>query len=165
MHRGKQLRKITLTAWSPCPAARRLGALLPSGAGCRHHGDSDPPRPGPGRYASGPGDGGSLLAPWRDASGSDWQPATPAGRTIARFLPASGDQGPAGALISLAAGQQFDAGQAAPRRAGLLIGSVYRLRVTNIPQAEGLEVFPTIEVIDRFMPPPARKSASPFPSR
>jgi hypothetical protein len=60
---------------------------------------------------------------------------------------------PPGALISLAIGQQFDAGQAAPCRAGLLIGSVYRLRVTHIPRAEGLEVFPTIEVIDRLYAP------------
>ena len=39
----------------------------------------------------------------------------------------------------------------------MLIGSVYRLRVTNIstPEgAEGLEVFPTIEVIDRLYAPP-----------
>ncbi|MGA2619251.1 MAG: hypothetical protein ABSF26_16710 [Thermoguttaceae bacterium] len=60
---------------------------------------------------------------------------------------------PAGVLISLAAGNQFDAGQPAPRRAGLLIGSVYRLRVTRIPRAEGLEVFPTVEVIDRLYAP------------
>jgi hypothetical protein len=61
---------------------------------------------------------------------------------------------PRGVSISLAAGNQFDAAQAAPRRAGFLIGSVYRLRVTNIPRAEGLEVFPTIEVIDRLYAPP-----------
>jgi hypothetical protein len=60
---------------------------------------------------------------------------------------------PPGVLISLAAGPGFDAGQAAPRRAGFSIGSVYRLRVTNIPRAEGLEVFPTIEVIDRLYAP------------
>lgn len=60
---------------------------------------------------------------------------------------------PPGALVSLAEGGGFEASQAAPRRAGLLIGSVYRLRVTNIPRAEGLEVFPTIEVIDRLYAP------------
>jgi hypothetical protein len=60
---------------------------------------------------------------------------------------------PAGASISLAVGNQFDPPQPAPRRAGMLIGSVYRLRVINIPQAEGLEVFPTIEVIDRLYAP------------
>ena len=49
---------------------------------------------------------------------------------------------PAGVLISLAVANQFDPAPEAPRRVGLLIGSVYRLRVTNIPwQAEGLESF------------------------
>ncbi|MGO8688050.1 MAG: hypothetical protein ACLQLG_00300 [Thermoguttaceae bacterium] len=63
---------------------------------------------------------------------------------------------PAGTLISLANGGQFVAPQAVPCRVGLLIGSVYRLRVTNIPLpqgGEGLEVFPSIEVIDRLYAP------------
>ena len=63
---------------------------------------------------------------------------------------------PAGALVSLANGDRFVPRQAVPRRVGLLIGSVYRLRVTNIPMpegGEGLEVFPTIEVIDRLYAP------------
>ena len=37
--------------------------------------------------------------------------------------------------------------------AGMLIGQVYRLRVTNIPHQPGVEVFPTIQVIDRLYPP------------
>jgi hypothetical protein len=63
---------------------------------------------------------------------------------------------PQGALLSLAADNQFDSPQATSRRAGLLIGAVYRLRVTNIPLpegAEGLEVFPTVEIIDRTYAP------------
>jgi hypothetical protein len=61
---------------------------------------------------------------------------------------------PQGTLISLAISQQFDEAQPGPRHAGFLIGAVYRLRVTNIRLAEGLEVFPTIEVIDRLYTPP-----------
>jgi len=61
---------------------------------------------------------------------------------------------PPGALISLAVANQFDQAQPAPRKGGFLIGAVYRLRVSNIPLAEGLEVFPTIEVIDRLYAPP-----------
>ena len=60
---------------------------------------------------------------------------------------------PTGALVSVAVANQFDPAQEAPRRAGLLIGAVYRLRVTNIPRSEGLEVYPTIEVIDRLYAP------------
>ena len=40
---------------------------------------------------------------------------------------------------------------------GLLIGAVYRLRVTHIRLAEGLEVYPTIEVVDRLYAPPGQE--------
>lgn len=60
---------------------------------------------------------------------------------------------PSGALVSLAVNESFESAQAAPRRVGLLIGAVYRIRVTNIRLAEGVEVFPTIELIDRLYTP------------
>ncbi len=60
---------------------------------------------------------------------------------------------PPGALISLAVDHHFDPLQSAPRKVGFLIGAVYRLRVTNIRLAEGVEVFPTIEIIDRLYAP------------
>jgi len=37
--------------------------------------------------------------------------------------------------------------------AGLMIGAIYRFRITRIPLAEGAELYPTIEVIDRTYPP------------
>ena len=87
----------------------------------------------------------SVMPPGR------WQPA-PAGRTIA------------GSTSRLNQGRRrsdladhrhrFDPSQPAPRKAGFLIGAVYRIRVTNIRLAEGLEVFPTIEIIDRLYAPP-----------
>ncbi len=40
-----------------------------------------------------------------------------------------------------------------PLHAGLLVGGVYRFRVTSIPGFEGEELFPTVEVIDRTYPP------------
>jgi hypothetical protein len=61
---------------------------------------------------------------------------------------------PPGALVSLAAANQFDEAQPAPRKAGFLIGAVYRLRVTNIKLSEAMEVYPTIELIDRLYAPP-----------
>ena len=70
---------------------------------------------------------------------------------------------PAGALVSLAATGQFDAAEKAPLTVGMLIGSVYRLRVTNIPQYAGMEVFPTVEVIDRLNAPPGRAPKFPIP--
>jgi hypothetical protein len=60
---------------------------------------------------------------------------------------------PPGALVSLAVANRFDEDLPAPRKAGFLIGEVYRLRVTHISLAEGAEVFPSIEVIDRLYAP------------
>ena len=62
---------------------------------------------------------------------------------------------PKGALISFAIGGRFDKPRETPIVAGMLISPVYRLRVTNIPIPfkEGMEVYPTIEVIDRTYPP------------
>jgi len=70
---------------------------------------------------------------------------------------------PPGALISTAAYNEFEEPRPAPIKAGMLIGSVYRLRITNIPNQEGLEVFPTIEVIDRIFPPMGQEFRFPIP--
>jgi uncharacterized repeat protein (TIGR01451 family) len=64
---------------------------------------------------------------------------------------------PQGARISLARENCFDEPAPGTRKTGLLIGRVYRLRVTGIPRAEGLEVFPTLEVINRLYVPPGRE--------
>ncbi len=70
---------------------------------------------------------------------------------------------PPGTKIALTAGQGFETPQAAPRKAGMLIGQVYRFRVTNIPHNPGLEVYPTLEVIDRLYPPLGREAEFPIP--
>ena len=77
------------------------------------------------------------------------------GGPLAGFFQPVEIKAPPGVSISLAVANQFGPPQEAPRRVGLLIGSVYRLRVTNIPlpQAEGMEIFPTIEIIDRTYAP------------
>ena len=69
---------------------------------------------------------------------------------------------PAGALISLAVADQFTEARRAPVRAGFLLAQVYRLRVTNVPQNDGAEVFPTIEVVDRLYPPPGQERRFPI---
>ncbi|MBN1396098.1 MAG: hypothetical protein JW959_13835 [Pirellulales bacterium] len=69
---------------------------------------------------------------------------------------------PPGVLISLAVENQFDQSSTAGK-VGLLIGAVYRLRVTNIPLAEGMEVFPTIEVVDRLYAPIGLEWRFPIP--
>src|SRR3954468_6231231 len=60
---------------------------------------------------------------------------------------------PQGAAVSVACEGRFAESQPAPTRVAMLIGPVYRLRVTGIPRHEGEEVYPTIEVINRLYPP------------
>jgi hypothetical protein len=61
--------------------------------------------------------------------------------------------GPEGTEFALAYSDSFMEGSE-HLQAGLLVGSVYRFRITGIPGAPGAELYPTIEVIDRTYPPP-----------
>jgi len=72
-------------------------------------------------------------------------------------------QAPIGASISLAFDNHFSESMANPVRTGMLIGAVYRLRVTGIPRNEGAEVFPTIELVNRVYPPPGQEPRFPVP--
>ena len=60
---------------------------------------------------------------------------------------------PQGTQIAFVANGQFGPSLLAPTKAGMLIGAVYRMKVTNIPGQEGIEVFPSIEVVNRIYPP------------
>jgi hypothetical protein len=66
-------------------------------------------------------------------------------------------------MIATAEGGDFAEPQAGKLVAGMLIGAVYRLRVTNIPDQIGLEVFPTVEIIDRIYPPIGQEFKFPIP--
>jgi hypothetical protein len=72
-------------------------------------------------------------------------------------------RGPEGMKVAFAVGGQFERPHQAPHTGGMLIGQVYRLRVTEIPGHEGMEVFPTVEVIDRLYPPEGKKWRFPIP--
>ena len=65
--------------------------------------------------------------------------------------------------IALATEGVFDAPQPAPLRVGLLVGNVYRLKVTGIPFRPGQEVFPSIEIINRLYPPRGSEAKFPIP--
>lgn len=71
--------------------------------------------------------------------------------------------GPKGSLVSLPEGGTFIEPKNERALAGMLIGEVYRLKVSNIPNHEGEEVFPSIEVIDRLCPPPGQETRFPIP--
>jgi hypothetical protein len=69
---------------------------------------------------------------------------------------------PEGARIALAA-EGFDQSQYGDVLVGMQIGRVYRLMVTDIPNNPGLEVYPTIELVDRLYPPPGLALRFPIP--
>lgn len=71
-------------------------------------------------------------------------------------------QGPSGTKFSLAQFGTFGETQD-NLMAGLMIGHVYRFRVTGVPGAAGAELFPTIEMVDRTFPPPGLATTYPIP--
>lgn len=70
---------------------------------------------------------------------------------------------PEGARIALATEGGFSNAQANEALVGLQIGPVYRLQVGDIPNTQGLELYPTIELIDRTYPPPRLRLRYPIP--
>ena len=70
---------------------------------------------------------------------------------------------PQGARIAPATGSGFQNSQPSPTVVGLSIGPVYRFKVTEIPDHPGLELFPTIELVDRLYPPPGQALRFPVP--
>ena len=70
---------------------------------------------------------------------------------------------PKGAIVSLAVEGGFDQGDKESVLAGMQIGYVYRMRVANIPDHAGEEVYPTIELVDRLYPPPGQAARFPVP--
>ena len=72
-------------------------------------------------------------------------------------------RGPKGSEISVVVDNQFTVPEASPLKAAMLIGPVYRLRVTDIPLRPGDEVYPTIEVINRLYPSCGEELRFPIP--
>lgn len=70
--------------------------------------------------------------------------------------------GPDGARFALAQSGTFQDPEET-LMAGLLVGNVYRFRVTDIPGSEGAELYPTVELIDRTYPPPKLATLYPIP--
>ena len=72
-------------------------------------------------------------------------------------------RGPEGTQIAIAVNGGYTPTRPNQLKAGLLIGRVYRYRVGNIPQLPGVEVYPTVEVINRLHPPPGLEAKFPIP--
>ncbi|MCI0332326.1 MAG: hypothetical protein L0228_03750 [Planctomycetes bacterium] len=85
------------------------------------------------------------------------------GRPLSGYFQPVRIRAPQGTRIALATEDSLAAAQPRDALVGMLIGSVYRLKVTEIPNNPGLEVFPTVEVIDRLYPPPGLALRFPIP--
>ncbi len=74
-------------------------------------------------------------------------------------------RGPESTAFAMAVDGVFQepATSASPLHAGLLVGAVYRFKVTSIPGYEGEELYPTVEVIDRTYPPHHLAARYPIP--
>lgn len=71
---------------------------------------------------------------------------------------------PEGARIALAEEAGFNEGGSNSALVGMLIGPVYRLRVSGFSPADpSHEVFPTVEIIDRLYPPAGMALRYPVP--
>jgi hypothetical protein len=70
---------------------------------------------------------------------------------------------PQGARIALASEVGNSKTPSNEALVGMQIGFVYRLQVTNIPNSEGADIYPTIELVDRLYPPPGLALRFPIP--
>jgi len=50
-----------------------------------------------------------------------------------------------------------------PALAGVAVGRIYRLRISDMPEYPGIELYPSIEILDRLHPPPGKKYDFPVP--
>ena len=88
-----------------------------------------------------------------------WRPPSP---VYPYFQPVE-FHGPLGVGVSVASQGTFSEPQSVPALVGLLVHPVYRLRLTGIPEYEGRELFPTVELLDRLCAPPGQALKFPIP--
>lgn len=53
--------------------------------------------------------------------------------------------------------------QPAPAMAGVAVGNIYRLRLSEMPEYPGVELYPSIEIVDRLHPPAGKIFEFPVP--
>lgn len=70
---------------------------------------------------------------------------------------------PQGGRIAIAAEGKFSAGTPSFLNVGLLIGSPYRFKITEIPGLPGTELYPSVELLDRLHPPTGLETRFPVP--
>lgn len=73
-------------------------------------------------------------------------------------------EAPGGGRVDVFSGSNVAVGTSeSPARLAASVGHVYRLRVSEMPAFPDVEIFPTIELIDRLHPPQGREHDFPIP--
>jgi len=149
--RQRTLARFTLVVcgWVAAVHATQVSAQFPGGG---------LPRPGGAAISGAPG---AAAAGLHRIHSADSLPGEVGGARLQRWGAVAGYyqpvafRGPGSTAFSLGVDGVFQPPMQSrtPLHAGLLVGGVYRFRVTSIPGFEGEELFPTIEVIDRTYPP------------
>ena len=96
------------------------------------------------------------------------QPDTVGYIQTVRFVPPaveeeSGEKVPSGTVSVYGNPRQASVEQTGSTLAGLLVGPVYRFKLSEMPAYPGIELYPTVELIDRLHPPPGQEARFPVP--
>ena len=70
---------------------------------------------------------------------------------------------PPGVAISVVSGGGFTTPHSDTLLAGMTLGQVYRLKVSGVTNYESVDIYPTVEVIDRLYPPQGKALKFPIP--
>ncbi len=72
-------------------------------------------------------------------------------------------RGPKGITLSATNGAGYSTPHAERLLVGLRIGAVYRFQAVGVPGFPGVQVYPSVELIDRLSPPPGKENEFPVP--
>ena len=67
-----------------------------------------------------------------------------------------------GTVTVYSGGSHASSAQPVPAQAGFLVGRSYRIKISDMPEFPGVELYPTIEVLDRLHPPAGKKQQFPI---
>jgi len=110
---------------------------------------------GHAREVAGPrGDSASMFTPGAIGAARRLQPGPCPESMLPHAVQPVEIRGPKGMRVSIETAEGWSPPQAGPLRMGLVVGSPYRLRITNIPQHEGSELFPSVRVLAKLATPP-----------
>ncbi len=71
--------------------------------------------------------------------------------------------GPPGSEVSVYSEGAFHPSIRGQNTAGMMVGHIYRLKITGIPGHPGKELFPSVEILGRLFPPPGKETMFAIP--